>query len=418
MLGRKPDADVEHQLRRVSMKTIASFLPGAVLMALALSGCAGPAAHLAPTGEPTPSTVGDGFLCNGLSISRGAVERREPVSSIEERGRIALSEATWDDGSPVDLPPEEDWYVAIATDDLVAVMRDVEVEADSGAMRIIPDREVLTVRWVDGATNLSPGWYVETSGMCALTVDLGDLNVPAVELQTPPDPTSPELRLLVTEETCNSGEDAEGRIEVVSLEETDDRVSLVLGVRPRAGIQACPSNPPTPFTVTLAEPLGDREVVNASLADPRKLPLTRSQSPALPTDAACEQTPLMLQIAPSTPRAGETVTVTTTPEHCAVTDVWEGEVIVRLESGDIPTGSRVEKGSTQPVVVTIPSGITGTGYIMLVPDRDCEDVFSTADCHYPFAEVTIEAPTLACSDARQLWICDRQYSDRGDLGHP
>lgn len=374
------------------METIASSLLGAVIAVLALSGCAGPAAHLAPTGEPTPSAVGDGFLCGGLSISRGAVERREPVSAIGESGRIALSEAEWDDGRLVDLPPEEDWYVAITTDDLVGVMRDVEMEADSGAMRLLPDFEVLTVRWVDDATNLSPGWYVESSGMCALTVDLGDLNVPAVELQTAPDPTSPELRLLVNEDTCNSGEDAEGRIEVVSLDETDDRVSLVLGVRPRAGMQTCPSNPPTPFTVTLSEPLGERKVVNASLADPRLLTLTRSQSPEQPTGAACEQTPLKLQITSSTPTASETVAVTTMPGHCAVTDRWEGEVIVRLGSGDIPTGSRIEKGSTQPVTVTIPSGITGTGYIMLVPDRDCEDVPFTADCYYPFAEVTIEAP--------------------------
>jgi len=30
---------------------------------------------------------------------------------------------------------------------------------------------------------------------------------------------------------------------------------------------------------------------------------------------------------------------------------------------------------------------------MLVPDVDCEDVLTTADCHYPFAEIAIEAPT-------------------------
>jgi len=257
------------------MEKIASSFLGAALVALALSGCATSAADVEPTAVPTPSAAGDGFLCSGLPISRDAVETRVPVIAIGEPGRIALSEAVWDDGSSLDLPPEEDWYVATTTDDLVGVMRDVEVEADPASMGILPDHEVLTVTWVEDATNLTPGWYVDKSDTCALTVDLGDLTVPAIKLQSPPDPMSQELRLLVNEETCNSGEDAEGRIEVVSLDETDDRVSLVLGVRPRGGMQDCPSNPATPFTVTLSEPLGEREVVDAGLADPRLLTLNR-----------------------------------------------------------------------------------------------------------------------------------------------
>lgn len=255
------------------MQTIASSWVGAALVALALTGCAGSAADVTPSTEPKPSAAGDSFLCSGLPISRDAVESRVPLSAIGEPGRSALSEAVWDDGSPVDLPAEEDWYVAIMTDDLVGVMRDLKTEADPASLEILPDREVLTVRWVADATNLTPGWYVDKSDTCALTVDLGELTVPAVVLQSPPDPRSPELRLLVTESACNSGEDAAGRIQVVSIEETEERVSLVLGVRPRGGDQACPSNPATPFTVTLSEPLGDREVVDASLADPRPLTL-------------------------------------------------------------------------------------------------------------------------------------------------
>ena len=283
------------------MHTIASSWLGAVLVALALFGCAGSVADAASTTEPTPSATGDGFLC-------------------------------------------------------------------------------------------TPGWPVDKSDTCALTVDLGDLTIPEVEFQLPPDPMSPELHLLVTEETCNSGQDAAGRIEVVSIDETDVSVSLVLGVRPRDGGQTCPSNPATPFTVTLSEPLGERAVLDASLADPRPLTLNRTPSAELPTGSQCEQTPLMLQVTPFTSTAGETVTVSTTPAHCLVTDEWEGEVMVRLGSGDTLTGTRIEVGSTQPVVVTIPSGLTGDGYIMLVPDTNCEDARWTADCHYPFAEIRIEAP--------------------------
>ena len=360
-------------------------------MALAVSGCAASAADVEPSNVATPYVAGDDFLCDGLSIPREALEDRVPLSAIDEAGRKALAEAVSDDGSPVGLPSGEGWYVATSTDDLVSVMRDVDVVADPVSPSIAPDREVQSVAWVDNATNLPPGWYGASSSRCALTVDLGDLTVPAVEFQSPPDPLSQELRLLVTEETCNGGDDAEGRIKVVSLEETENQVSLVLGVRPTGGINACPSNPPTPFTVTLSEPLGEREVVDAGLAEPRPVTARGAPIEALAAGADCEQTPLMLRATPTTATAGEIVTVTTTPEHCPVTDALAGEVIVRLGTGDIPTGARIEEGSGQPVVVTIPSGLTGEGYLMLVPDRDCEDVLTTADCHYPFAQITIEA---------------------------
>jgi hypothetical protein len=379
--------------QRSNMRSIAFSGLGAVLVMLAVSGCAGSAADLKPSTVPTPPVVGDVFLCDGLSISREALEARVPMSAIDEHGHTALSEAVWDDGSPVGLPSGEGWYVAISTDDTVTVMRDVEVVEDPVSPGIAPDREVQTVTWVDNATNLTPGWYGASTSRCALTVDLGDLTVPAVEFPSPPDPKSQELRLLVTEETCNGGDDAEGRIEVVSIDETDDQVRLMLGVRPRGGMNTCQSHPPTPFTVPLSKPLGGREVLDASLASPRPVTANSTQIDALVAGADCEQTPLMLRVTPAAATAGETASVTITPGHCPITDALEGEIIVRLGSGDTPTGARIEKGSSQPVAVTVPFGLTGDGYIMLVPDRDCEDVLTTADCHYPFTDMTIEAPT-------------------------
>jgi hypothetical protein len=235
------------------------------LLALAVSGCASPGPGRAS------AAIGDDYLCTGISVPRAAVEDRVPVSAIEERGRLVLAEAVWDDGSPVELPPEEQWHVAIVTDDSVSIIRDLEVVADPYSSTPPPDHAVMTVGWVDGATNLEPGWYIRQSSRCALSVDLGDLTVPEIALQAPPSPEAEELSLLVTESSCNSGEDAEGRIEVVSIDETDTEVSLVLGVRPRDGMQNCPSNPATPFTVTLVEPLGGRQVLDAGLAEPRPL---------------------------------------------------------------------------------------------------------------------------------------------------
>lgn len=257
------------------MTRIVPWLLGAGLTTLALSGCAASAADVgsatSPTPSSSPSTAGDGFLCSGLRISREAEEKRIPVSAMSDGARVPHAEALWDDGGLLDLPPDEGWYVATMTDELIGVMRDVEVGTDPMSGDMPRDREVLTITWVKDAPGSPTGWYVSHRGSCALTVDLGDLTVPAIELQSPPDPTSQKLRLLVTEQTCNGGEDAAGRMEVVSVDETDDRVSLVLGVRPRSGPQACPSNPATPFTITLSQPLGEREVVDATLANPRVL---------------------------------------------------------------------------------------------------------------------------------------------------
>ncbi|PXA65784.1 hypothetical protein [Cryobacterium arcticum] len=251
-----------------------SAVVGAAVAAVVLSGCAASEGGGTPTSPATPiasAVIGDDFLCSGLSVTREAEKTRVPVSAIGEQGRAALAEAVWDDGKPLDLPPEEDWYVATVTDDHVDILRDMAVVEDPYSGGTAPDHQLLSVQWVEDSTNLSPGWYVFRSSRCALTVDLGELGVPEIELQSPPKPSSRQVQLLVTEQKCNSGEDAEGRIEVVDIDETDTLVSLVLGVRPRGGNQNCPSNPATPFTVTLSDPLGERTIVDAGLVDPRAL---------------------------------------------------------------------------------------------------------------------------------------------------
>ena len=255
------------------MTKFASRLLGAALAVTALSGCAVSSAGVEATSVPASAVVDDGYLCMGVPVSLEALEERAPVSAIGEPGRTALADAVWDDGKPIHISPEEGWYVVSMTDEHVAVMRDVAVVTDDFFGPVPPDHEILAVSWVADATNVEPGWYVSKRSSCALTVDLGALDVPEIQLQTPVEPSTKELRLLVTEQNCNSGEDAQGRIEVISVEESDGRVAVLLGVRPRGGAHNCPSNPATPFTITLSEPVGTREVVNAGLADPRVLAL-------------------------------------------------------------------------------------------------------------------------------------------------
>jgi hypothetical protein len=72
-------------------------------------------------------------------------------------------------------------------------------------------------------------------------------------------PTSREVPIVVDEVACASGRSAEGRI-VVEVVYGSDAIDIAVGVRPLGGDQECPSNPDTPFTVELSEPLGDRTI--------------------------------------------------------------------------------------------------------------------------------------------------------------
>jgi hypothetical protein len=129
---------------------------------LAIVGCA----SAEPASAPMPASASDGFLCGGVSISPDAVDARVPLSDLDSDARTALTEATWDDGLPLELV-EDDWYLAAAAEDSVTVLRDVEVAPDPASPAIAPDHEVLIVSRMNDASNLPPGWYVSRSDDCA-----------------------------------------------------------------------------------------------------------------------------------------------------------------------------------------------------------------------------------------------------------
>lgn len=119
-------------------------------------------------------------------------------------------------------------------------------------------------------------WAVVESSACTPTLALGQLSAGAITLDpsSSPDPNGKSVPLLVTELDCNSGQNAEGRVEVVRLVETVSTVEIVVGVRRAAvGAASCQGNPPTPFTVHLERPLGDRAVLNAAVVPSRAIDL-------------------------------------------------------------------------------------------------------------------------------------------------
>ena len=79
-----------------------------------------------------------------------------------------------------------------------------------------------------------------------------------------------EIHVLVDEEDCASGQDARDRLLRPLAHYGRNAVTLTYFIRPLRGAQTCPSNPPTPATVVLDEPLGDRALRDGGPYPPRR----------------------------------------------------------------------------------------------------------------------------------------------------
>jgi hypothetical protein len=83
-----------------------------------------------------------------------------------------------------------------------------------------------------------------------------------------PGPDATELHVLALEQACASGSSPEGRIMPPEVTMDATHVTVTIGVRRVEGFADCPSNPAWPMTVTLPEPLGDRQLLDGSVQPP------------------------------------------------------------------------------------------------------------------------------------------------------
>lgn len=88
-------------------------------------------------------------------------------------------------------------------------------------------------------------------------------------LRTPPQRADRTLDLWVHETACASGQPATGRIQPL-VDYGDDRITVTITVVYAGGFQTCPGNPDTPYTLTLDEPVGDREIKDGSTSPPTR----------------------------------------------------------------------------------------------------------------------------------------------------
>ena len=114
-------------------------------------------------------------------------------------------------------------------------------------------------------------WRLQISGECRPQIVLPE-GVSRAELHinpaTSPSPGGRSLPLLIVEWACASGRSPEGRILPPEIAFGNEGVFVSLTIRNRPGDQDCQGNPEYPFTLQLSEPLGSRQLFDASLVPP------------------------------------------------------------------------------------------------------------------------------------------------------
>lgn len=232
---------------------------GWLLAGVVLAGCGGSSASVGPLGEPE-------YACGSLTFSAEELAAALPADDLGADGQAALEGHAME---PID--PGEGWRLLAETGSELELIRELD-KPEQGGPGDVRSHEFLRVHTVTGVTNVPDGgWVLDAQGLCTPRLDLGSLGPADLALAEPASPDAQQIALEVYERACAGGRPADGRVEIVEQELSDEQLRLVVGVQHQDGDHTCPSNPPTPLTIQLDEPLGDRTVVDASTLPPQPL---------------------------------------------------------------------------------------------------------------------------------------------------
>lgn len=245
-----------------------------ILVGVGLAGCAtvtpastsSPAATAATTATPSvaPTDVITMVTCGGAEAFAvdvldgvGPPPGNDAAADVLRR-HIELR------GRPTDLGSFEDWIEAVRIDRSFVLYILPEAQPYDAALGEVPWYPYLRLakrdaRWTSNWGGCEPQPAVERGVIAEFRL------APGVQLTE----DSREVDVLVTETTCNSGEDARGRVLPPEVFIGVETVTIVMAIRPRDGAHTCPSNPPTPFVLQLPEPLGGRRLLDGSSIPPR-----------------------------------------------------------------------------------------------------------------------------------------------------
>lgn len=167
--------------------------------------------------------------------------------------------------------PKDGWRRVVDTPEEVVLLAETpDAEEPYAVVHVVPG---------DGGAINMDGWGVDSFGGCLPRIDVPD-DVSVADWWVDPDaepigPASESIPALVLENACASGNTAEGRISPPMIIYGATEVTITIVVR-SLGDAECPGHPPTPYTIELAEPLGDRTLADGGsfpLGDPLEEPV-------------------------------------------------------------------------------------------------------------------------------------------------
>ncbi|WP_155345936.1 hypothetical protein [Acrocarpospora pleiomorpha] len=218
-------------------------------------------------GVVRPWAAEPAYACGNNPVPLEVLSDGRPATQLGPDGRAALKGH--------EVRPVEDlhkWRIVEESDERVAIIRELDEPRDPDTMKTTHGY-LLVERFGPPDADGRPSWHLRSSRRCDLRRVMDGLGVADVALDPARPATGTGVHLLVTERACASGQPATGRVRVVSLEETDREVGLVIGVErfDGGGAVTCQGNPPTPFTVELGQPLGDRVLRDAGVHPTREI---------------------------------------------------------------------------------------------------------------------------------------------------
>lgn len=248
-------------------------LLGPVLAALGLAACAGVTATATPLPtwpvqpeqlpDPASGSADASLTCGnrtfpaaGLAAPTGAEKASGPEFD-------ALRAALTQFGS--EFPGSPGWTWQLAGRD------------DTGAIFLASTDAAGSNAWVSVEVSADAnGWKPDGMGQCEPRVvpsaEFGPATWAVDPSFAPPTAAATQLHILVWEGTCSSGSPATGRISAPIVQYAAASVTITLGVRPLPAspgtVFTCPVPPGTPATMNLAEPLGNRTLLDGGLVPP------------------------------------------------------------------------------------------------------------------------------------------------------
>jgi hypothetical protein len=224
-----------------------------------------------PRGDELSAVLDPLVSCGGVdawpvsAMGQGAVQ---PTAEKDARIRDAFAELQR--SMPMDAPAEILERGALRADYVVLVDGSDELVLAVGKWSEQgpgPKASVLTLAR-DGDAWAAEGW-----GDCQLQIATppGRDRVELTALEGGMDPASRTITVLASERQCSGGRDVTPYLSVPEIEETDRQVSVMLTSGEVTGNALCIGNRPVEVEIELAEPLGDRELVDGGAWPPAPL---------------------------------------------------------------------------------------------------------------------------------------------------